>query len=57
MWLGTIVLLLSGNPHAAVEIFASKAACEKEVASVKEIVVAKNHPEMTFLFGKCEEVK
>lgn len=57
MWLGIIVLLLSGNPHPAVEIFSSKAACEKEVAAVKDLVKAKNHPEMTFIFGKCEEVK
>lgn len=57
MWLGVILLFVSGNLMPAVEVFETKAACEKEVATAKAAVEAKNHPEFTFVFGTCIEAK
>jgi hypothetical protein len=56
MWVGVIVIMLTGQVQAAAEVFESKAECEKAVNSIRADVAKKNHPEINFLYGKCDKV-
>jgi hypothetical protein len=57
MWFGVVIVMVMGTFQPAVELFETKADCLKAVEALKKEVQSKNHPEITFAFGKCEQVK
>jgi hypothetical protein len=55
MWLGIIVLMLSGELTGSVSMFSTKQACEAAVGTIVEQVVKKNHPEISILYTTCTQ--